>query len=171
MLRFQKARVTNAGNTSFAAKVPTLVRPSGDGVHYLHGGIPNFLHVIPYGTGDDNDVFEMRIILWNRIEDAGATLWMPSNLTASAFVCTLSAAVGIADGAVLATERFADTITSADTAINSQTLPVSIISPVGDVAAGIILSTLGAEMIEFLFDSTTGDPTGMNALFRAGAIR
>jgi hypothetical protein len=160
-MQFRKARETDATDTSFPAKVPTTTRPSGDGVHYLHDGLgfgPPAIQVIPYGTGDENDVFEMRIILWVRLK-MSQEVWIPFNVAQSAFVCTMSTQA-LEDGLVV------DTITNADAAITSQSLGVGILSGAGNLAAAIYFATYNAEMVEFIFDATTGNPTGMNAIFR-----
>jgi hypothetical protein len=166
---YTKARATNATDTSFPARPPTLTEPTGEGVHDLDvttsGRVANGVVVVPYGTGDENDVFEMKVILWRSTAVGSGQLWLPTTATATPFICTLSTAVGTSGGDLTASERVCDTITNADTDITSQTQPVAIVSPTGNIPGSIRIFTYGAAKVEFIFDSTTGDPTGMNALF------
>lgn len=180
---FRKARSVNATNTSFASKVATTTEPLGDagtatGASVIQvannngsGGLtPCHLLVLPYGTGDANDVFDLRVIGWRRIGSGQAphTLWVPSIL--AGLTCTLGAGTGVAGSPVVATEKLVDTITvtagmeptiTADTT-NQGTLIIS--SPAGDLTAWALVPLYGVEKVELTFDMTTGDPTNANAL-------
>lgn len=182
---FRKARSTNATDTSFPSKVPTITEPSGGGVLDLTEGgqglVPESLVVLPFGTGDDNDVFDMRVIGWRRIvggPNPGDILWVPCII--AQVTATLSAAVGVAGAPVVATERFADTLavtvegvtrdgelTAADAETFTSSGTTVITSPANDTPAFFEVCVKGFEKIEFTFDTTTGDPTGANALVAA----
>lgn len=182
--RLMKVRSSDATDTSFASKVATITRPSGQGVIDLtqnqeSGLVPEWLLLHPYGTGDDNDVFDMRVVGWRR---AGAgtpgtpAVFLPTVL--GQFTCTMSAAVGVAGAFMVATERFADTIinhATISTAMEryigtdsggAQTMGnILINSPENNLIASIEMRTKGCELIEVTFDMTTGDPAGANALY------
>ena len=170
---FKKARATNATNTSFPSKVLTTTEPSGDGVHDIvpiEGGIsPCKVLVVPYGTGDANDVFDMRIIGWRPLvrEAQNVLLWVPTIL--ASLTCTLGAGTGVAGTPVLNTALIVDTITILSepsvTADTTRQGLVEVYSPANDTLAWAELDLRGSYKIEFTFDATTGDPTGMNALF------
>ncbi len=162
---------TNQSATSFASKVPTITEPTGDGILDLRPFVQKRMKLWPLLLGSDNDVASFRIIGWHSVLLEGSkTLWFPSAI--AEFVCTGSAAVGIAGAAVLNTERFADTITpvakmtrdaviAAGTAINSD---YEILSPTADLIAHIIMPIAGYEKLELTSDETTGTPS-INALY------
>lgn len=152
-----KARATNATSTSFSAPAATTTKPSGDGVVNLRrfGTIPEWVAVLPFGTGDADDVFEMWITGWRKI----GTLWIPNRLVK--LTCTLGTAVGVAGTAVVATELFADTITASGGIAN---VSYQLFSPTDNTPAHALVAPNGCELLEFTFDTTTGDPTGCNAL-------
>lgn len=176
---FVKARSVNATNTSFASKVATLTEPSGDagtatGASVLqlsdgpNGIVPCKALLIPYGTGDANDVFDMRIIGWRRVGSGPRpdVLWIPHIL--ASLTCTIGAATGVAASPVVATELFVDTITILSeptiTADTTRQGTVMTYSPANDTIAWAIVDLQGCEKLELTFDTTTGDPTGANCL-------
>jgi len=170
----RRALATNANTSSFASKVPTITEPSGDGVINLIDGTvehPCELKLIPFGLGDENDAFSMRILGWSKVMLNGSTdLWVP--VIIGEYTCVISTAVGVAGAAVLATERFADTLApvaarqadgtiAAGTAVNTDH---KVISPVGNLIGHIVLPVYGFAKVEFQFDQTTNTPT-MNTLY------
>lgn len=169
---FQKVRSVNATATSFASKVPTLTEPSGDAgsatgasvIDLCPGGNgvsqASRLVLVPYGTGDADDVFAMRVIGW-RCLGRGATtaIWIPVIL--AELTCTMSAVTGVAGGAVSATEYFCDTIALVS---GNDDISIDIVSPTGDVIAHAAMDLKGFQKIEFQFDMTTNNPTGANCL-------
>jgi hypothetical protein len=167
---YERIRTTNATNTSFASKVPTITEPSGDGIRSLcgkmGGTVPCKAFIVPFGTGDANDVFDMRVIGWTRIGSGTVVLWIPTII--ASFTCTLGAATGVAGAPVVATELFCDTIVILSeptvTADVTRTGTVSVYSPAADLIGLIELNMPPVEKLEFSFDATTGDPSGMNAL-------
>lgn len=179
---FQKVRTVDATNTSFPSKIPTTTEPTGTGaaaatasVIEVSGGsggaTPSRLLFIPYGTGDANDVFDMKVIGWRRIGSGPPpdTLWVP--VTLLGVTCTLGAAVGIASSPVTETRKFVDTITimsAMEPVITADTTNAGTVvrfSPAGDFIGWVEMPVRGFEKIEFIFDTTTGDPTGANALY------
>jgi hypothetical protein len=107
-----RALATNATDTSFAAIIPTITEPSGDGVFSVPGSstAPGTLYIYPFGAGSDNQTFDLRVSGWRyAVSSGGGKLWLP--VTLCEMSCTLSTLVGIADAAAVATDRFADTIT------------------------------------------------------------
>ncbi len=162
--QFRKGKATNATTTSFPSKVVTATRPTNDGVHVI--GTSVGIVVVPYGTGDENDVFEMHILLWRSMGAGSSLCWVPTRVTAAPFVCTMGTFAGSGGVSVLAaTDLICDTITNSDATLTSQSLNVSLNSPTDNTAAYIVATTFGAELIEFIFDTTTGNPTGANCVF------
>lgn len=186
--QFKKARSANSSSANFPTWVSAEIDPSfadigtaaGRCLEKLivdsggFGGIVNQAMVImPYGLGSDNDVFDMKIVGYRRVQPQltdGRTMYTRSLL--GHFTCTLSAAVGLAASGgvnppILSTERFVDTIAvvkeitwTADTTREGST---AIFSPANDSPGYLVLPTLGCEGYEIEWDQTTGTPT-MNAL-------
>ena len=162
---FKKFYATNATDASFPSKIATTTQPANDGVYdFTANGIspnglliPSAIVVIPYGVGSDNNTQKIRIIGWRLI----GTLWVPTPLCQ--FTCTLSAAVGVAGATVVATERFADTLT-ADSMNPSG--GVEAVSPTGDLVAHFVVDIKGCPIIEATFDRNSS-ATSCNALWAA----
>lgn len=173
--RFRKARSVNATNTSFPSKIPTKTQPSGDagtatGASVIDlmdplvvsGLSQNSVMVVPYGTGDDDDEFAMRVIGWRRLgSDPETDLWVPYKLCE--LTCTMSTAVGVAGTGVVAAERFCDTL-SVVTNMGNANVDVVVFSPQDNTVAHAVIDLKGAQMLEITFDMTTGDPTDANCL-------
>lgn len=168
---FQKAKSTNATDSSFPSKVPVHAEPTNDGVHDLGigggGEVPSDAVIIPYSVGSENDTFNMRVIGWRRLSHGATLLWIPSILADLA--CTLGAQTGVAATAVVATELFCDAITiTTEPVITSDVTNSGTsarFSPANDLIAWVSVPLYGSEKIEFTFDMATGDPTSANALF------
>lgn len=176
-----RALAANANTSAFTAKAPTVTEPTNDGVISLHtfnaGGaaVPAKAMFWPIGVGADNDAYSLRVIGWRRLGNGAVTgfqtIWVPSIIAEVS--CTLSGAVGVANSPVLATERFADTITivaarqlvaiDTDSAGAASRGTVQILSPTNDTPGFFTAELCGCEKIELLFDQTTNTPTG-NAL-------
>jgi len=149
---FAKALAANSTDLAFPSRIPTTTTPADAGVLSLvintDGGVTHDrMLVIPYGVGNDNLTFSVRIIGWRLI----STLWVPCILTELA--CTMSAAVGITGAAVVATERFADTITLV-TNMGNANVDVVITSPANDTPAHAVINLKGCQKVEFTFDMT-----------------
>lgn len=169
-----RALTTSATDSSFASRVPTNTEPSGNGVIDIcsQGALaPWAVQFWPFGLGDDNDVFDLRLWGWYRYgNNPGTLLWVPTLL--AQVTCTMCAVTGAAGMLIAATERFCDTITighqpkkiDADSggAASSGTLEIS--SPTNDLIAFGIVPLLGCQKLQLDFDMTTNDPTNANAL-------
>jgi hypothetical protein len=154
-----RSHATNATSTSFAVRADTVTEPTGDGVIDIRQAVetPTWIMLMPYGTGDADDVFDVRVIGWRK--SGGA--WTATRLVQ--FTATLGTKTGIAGGLVGASELYADTITAGS--IGAENVSYRISSPVDNASAYVFLDTCGCQKIEILFDATTGSPTGMNCLY------
>lgn len=153
-----KVKATDAAETSFTAPTFSLTKPTNDGVIDLRrfGTIPEWLFLVPFGRGDANDVFEMWVTGWRRLADG----YLPTRL--AKFTCTLSAFVGAAGGTLVVADKVCDTITATEGISN---VSYELYSTEDDTPAHVLLKTNGCDLVEFTFDATTGDPTGMNCLY------
>lgn len=158
-MQYRKAKETNATDTSFASRAATLTKPSGDGVHHFGDAGPANLLVAPYGTGDADDQFAMKVILWRSHGLGSARLWIPTFSDTYQFVCTLGTGTGATNGAISASEKFCDTVTNLDPYRGG------IVSPADNTSAYFLVNGLGCEAVEFIFDALGGAPSGMNALW------
>ncbi len=163
---FAKTHATDAADTSFPSKVPTLTTPSGDGVidmGYKGSVTSNGLNLLIIGTGANDAVITgMRVISWRRVPGAALglqDLWVPSIL--AEFAAVLGNIPGIAGTNVGSTYFFADTITLVTGNANVSN---EIISPTGNVVASIVLDAKGAEKVEITFD-LGANATGANCLY------
>ena len=167
-----RALATSSTSTSFTAKEATATEPTGDGVIDLttaNGGIvPRRLRFMPIGTGDDNDVFAVRLYGWSRYgNNSNTLLWIPHLITE--LTCTLCARTGVAGKLMVATERFCDTIVVAKQPLTTDgggatRGDIWVHSPTGDLIAWGEMPLYGFTKIEPEFDMTTGDPTNGNIL-------
>lgn len=172
----QRALATNAATSSFDSKVTTLTEPTNDGVIDLTAAgsnlfAPQKMKLWFIGAGSANDTFSVRVIGWHSIVKAGVQkTWFPTPI--GEFAVTLGTATGVAGGAVLATELWADTVTpvaakvpdrdiAAGTAVNSD---YEFASPADNTIAHVRMPIRGFEKIEFEFDQTLNTPT-MNVLY------
>ena len=167
---FQKVRSVSCTDTSFPSKIPTATEPTGDGgtagsasiVELGQGNIAtqNKIIVTPYGLGDDNDVFAMRIIGWRKIGTGSTALWIP--VTLAELTCTMCAVVGVVGQTILDTEHFCDTLVLVT---GNDDVSIDIVSPANDTLAHAVLDVKGFRKIEVCFDMTTGNPTSGNCLY------
>lgn len=177
----RRFRAVNENASGFASKIPTTTKPSGTGSAATTAAVldlteyknivPKRIKFIPFLLGSDDDASSMRIIGWHSVLlDGKTTLWVPTIIGEYALVA--GTAVGVADAAVLATERFCDTITpvaarqrdqiiAAGTAIGSD---YEVLSPVGNLIGHIIIPIGGFQLLEITSDQTTGTAT-FNTLY------
>ncbi len=155
-----KALATNSTATSFTAPAATLTRPANAISVRRAGSVANRIMVVPYALGDDDDVFDMWVTGWRKITADGVTLWVPTRLVK--LTCTVGTCVGVAASPVLATERFADTITAS---MGVSNVSYELFSTTDNTPAHAIVSLDGCDLVEFTFDLTTGDPTSANCLY------
>lgn len=173
---FQRVRETNATGNGTLSLLPTTTTPTttdtATGLSVIRlsdqmtsgGTVQNGVVFMPYGLGNDNDAFKMRVYGWRYIDRGTATrLWIPMLLCD--VTCTIdSTLVGIASAAIIETEFFADTITITGTSANDD-VSIDIISPAdGLMPAHFVLDLKGCLAFSCGFDDTTGTPS-MNSLF------
>jgi len=157
----EKVLATNSAATSFTDPAATTTRPVNAISMRRAGSIADRLFLVPYGTGDANDVFEMWVTGWRKITStAGVVLWVPTRLVK--LTCTLGTAVGVAGTEVVATELFADTITAT---MGISNVSYFLFSTTDNTPAHAIVELNGCDLVEFTFDMTTNDPTGGNCLY------
>lgn len=173
----RKARTVNATDTSFPSKVPTATEPTGTGatatgqsvidIGYRGAVAQNAAVIFPYGLGDDNDVFAMRVYGWflskgsSQASPVVRDVWYPVKLLE--LTCTMCAATGVLAGSVLDTERFCDTLAIVGTS-GTEGRNFYVVSPADDTIGYAMLDIVGCQKLEFAFDMTTGNPTNANAL-------
>lgn len=158
--QYVKACSSHSTETAFASKIPTLTAPTGDGVVDNNGG--NVFLVVPIGTGNDDTTFDMRVIGWSAAGPESTRLWVPTIL--GEFSCTLSTAVGVASGYLVAADRFADTITNASAYDDLDGITFRLRSPANNTPASILIDAEGHQKLEFIFDLTGA--TAANALIK-----
>lgn len=166
-----RTHATNATDTSFPTRIPTITQPAtGQGVfemlqaQKLRGDSYNAVKLIPFSVCSDDDTADMQVILWNREEFAGDPLkkiWVPTKICQLAL--TFSSSVGVANGNIGTSSRFADTlaITMGNAAF------VLVHSPVATMAntpGFAVVYTLGAQLVEVVFDQ--GNGTSINCLYQ-----
>lgn len=166
-----RALATNASSTGFTAKTAGVTtKPSGNLVYPIADpgyAFRSRVRIFPIGLGSDNDVFSLRVWGWSRCGSGNGEagiIWIPAML--GEFACTISTFVGVAGSPVLATERFADTISIVATvgeptltADVTRTGTTELYSPANDTPAWVELRLRGIELLEFDFDQTTGTPS------------
>lgn len=176
-----KVRSVNENSNAYASIIDTLTEPVGDAgtatgacvidVGLKGGGaVPRYLEVWPYGLGADEDAFSFRILAWQRIVPKLASdQWQWTCEILAELACVLGSSTGVAGGAVLNTELYADTVTIVSeetiTADVTRQGTVLVFSPANNTKAHVRLDIEGVEKIQFDFKQTTNTPT-MNALFR-----
>jgi hypothetical protein len=161
------ARSTNSTATSFTAKIPVAVEPSGAGVHDLMSAdmgygrgtyTPKYIEIIPFATDGDNDTFSMRLYGWTKVY--ATALWIPR------VIADLAVVVGSISGtAIAANTVMADTITV--TKGPAAGAFQDLINTANDTPASIILHTRGCDILEFDFDlAGAQEGVSMNAYWR-----
>lgn len=174
-LPLRKARKVNETSNGYVSKITTATEPQGDAgtatgasiIDLVHGG--NIAHgsvrIFPYGSGANNTTFSMRVLGWEYTGigggDVGVTretaLWIPGVLCE--VQCTLSTSVGVANKCMVATERFADTITPTT---GNDNITVFRTSTADNTIASLIVLTQGCLKLELQF-TTGGSATDCNA--------
>lgn len=170
---FRKARTVNQTSNGFVSKVPINAEPVGDAGTATGSAIielakdaavaQNGIVLLPYATGGEDVTFSVRIIGWRRIGRIVASqVWIPINLIELS--CTCGASAGVANGLVLTTEFFADTITvTTGSTLSGEAAAENIVSPANDTIAHALVDLKGCEKLELSF-TTGGSATDCNAL-------
>ncbi len=151
--------VNNSTEGDFPALIPTITKPetvdSTTPTANLVVWQPNGLRslIMPFGTGDDNQTFSIRITAWRRATRPNSTssvLWVPELIGNAA--CTMSALTGVADAELVAAERFVDTIVLS---IHDTRRITSYDEATGDISPAVIeVRHEGADLLEVTFDLT-----------------
>jgi len=169
---FRKARSVSQTSSSFVSKIPTITEPTGDAASATGASIidlgsqgsetQNAVLLVPYGAGNDNTTFSLRVIGWRKLGTTQTALWIPVNLIELA--CTLSAVTGIAGMDLINTDRFADTITvTTGSTLSGEAAAENVVSPANDTIAHALVDFKGFTKIEVSF-STGSSATNCNCL-------
>lgn len=153
---YQRALSTNS-TASFATIISKVADPwLTDGCIKLKHRVDK-MAVQVYGVGNDDGTCGCKVYGWRAVRrSGGVTLWIPTQLVHLA--ATLSTSVGVADAALLATERFADTVAATSGALNTVLPTVTANTPMT-----AIVTVSGFDVIQFDFDK--GTVTSVNALY------
>jgi len=144
----QRAHTANSTATSFTAPAATATKPSGAGVLDFCSNPPSWLKLLLFGTGNDNDTFDARLIGWSIIN----SLWVPTILLQCS--ATLSAFVGVSGGDVTDSERFADTLSDPVSGMGSAGVDCQKHSPANDTPAFYLLDACGCTLFRLDIDRT-----------------
>lgn len=164
----------DATDGTFPSKVPTVTRPSGDGVIdffkdnnklAIAGVVPQSLRLLPIGTGANNAVLTgMRVISWDVIYPTGSgtglPLYIPTVL--AEFATVFGNIPGIAGAVLGSTYFFMDTIT---VVTGNANVSEEVLSNAADLVAHAVVVTKGAQLIEITFD-LGANATGANCLVK-----
>lgn len=151
----------NVSAASITIPAPTNTEPvaGANGVMDLRTGrdrLATFANaaVAFFATGADNVTATARVTGWKKI----STLWVP--FTLAKLDLTASAAVGVAAGDVLNTERFVDTLANTGgSAVDSSAV---LLSPADNAPALAIFNTRGFQYLQI--DLAKGTATDVNAI-------
>lgn len=156
---FSKLRSSNATDAGLPSRVATITEPTGSGVISLDAGSGityNNLLLMPFGVGNSNDTFNMRIIGWRKV---GPLLWVPAALCQ--LTCTLGTGVGVDGFEVDDAEKFVDSLNAT---LGNVGIDLSVVSPADNTTAHAIVDTKGFTKVEIVFGVVSGT-TSMNTLF------
>lgn len=152
----------NLTTTSVAAPSPTATEPvtGADGVITLTPDFaPNYLTFAFFGVGNANDTGKARITGWKRVTTSAGTLWVPTPLSAVTF--TLGTQTGAASTPIVASSKFADTITETTVYTSAKEI-VQGATPDNTVAI-MKLDAVGFEKVTVIFDKDGA--TSVNGLW------
>lgn len=159
----------------FPSKIPTKTEPTGDGIIELGPSITDGgqqtndqLLVVPYGTDDVGEQYDIRAIGWRPIGKAPNVLWVPVVLAQVAVTLIAMTAVnGVAGTEVDENQIFSDVLSL--TAGEAGNVSVVDMSAIADVIAHFRLLTRGFWKVEFTVDGSayvagTNNAASANAL-------
>ncbi len=175
----RRVRQVNYATNGYPTRAQTLTKPTitdpetatGQVAFEATGGAggqgPNGILLHPFGIGNDDTTFSLRVLKWAlTLDSIGSArfqpVWKPIPLIE--VQCTLSTDVGVASGYVLNTERSADTITLTGTTANPA-VNCDINSPANNTAGSVYVDLKGALLWEVIF-TTGGSATSCNALYQ-----
>jgi len=148
--QFVKSHATNATDSAFASKVATLTEPTGDGVIDLKGG--NVVLLLPYGVGNADTTYDLRVIGWSAAGPEATREWVPTIL--GEFSCTLGTATGASGGYLGTSNKFVDTITNLAAYDDLEGVTFRLRSPANNTPAAILIDAEGHQKVEIIFDMT-----------------
>ncbi len=162
---FQKVRATNSTQTgSYATRADTTTEPAA-GDNIIQVGVvgigPTWVELIFFGTTSADTTFKFRIYGVRRL--ALATSGSYTFVPIFEGVATLGTKTGVANGTVVATELYADTVTAAATSYGVVNVSYRLISPADNTVARLLLDTDGFEKVVVDFDRD-GSAVSANAL-------
>ncbi len=157
-------RTANVTDSSITTPLPTLTKPSGDGVLTFGdggGATANGLQLVPYGAGSGTNTFTMAVYGWRQTEGAGGALpiWIP--FTLATFTCTLATPPGLSGADVNASQLFCGTIAMV---VGNANVSNEVVSPTGNTIAHVLVDTKGSKLVEVRF-GTGSSATSCNALW------
>ncbi len=168
---FRRVYATNVTATAYVSKPDLITLPSValvDSTGYLDLGIGRLSATTPdsimlkfYGVGADNTTGNCRIYGLKEVCTASGVRSYTHVLLAD-YALTYSASTGVADGGVLNTERYADTITRT---FGIENVADQLLSPANDVAGHDLLDVKGVEYIHI--EPIRGTATSVNVLYGA----
>lgn len=141
---YAKVQSTNSTDTAFDAHIPTTTEPAASATRGVLTTVGRESMLLAFfGTGNDNDTFDYKVIGWQKI----ATLWIATTIVQGS--ATLSACVGVSGATIADTERFADTL-DIDAGVGVVTN-----APVADACPASLEIGVGPfDYVEVLFDRT-----------------
>jgi hypothetical protein len=158
---------------SFPTRIPTIASPttattatatSQRVFDLIAMGVSNSnLLVVPFGTGSATQTFSVRVIGWSdsRPVDGSSNvpLWIPRILCE--YLCTLCTATGVANSAVLETEKFCDTVSLVSNR-GTDGQDTTKASPGGNFIGSFLVDLKGCKEVELVY--SVGTNTDCNAL-------
>jgi len=159
-----KALVT-IDSTSYPAASPTLTQPASSGQSFVVYGkgtvYPNVLKVVPFHQLNNATSLGIRVIGWNRYQDTGGLLWVPTLLADVTPVYNSSNIPSVAiDGT---TSYFFSNLT-----VGGGVPTVNLYTPGTSAGSGtppahFVVDTIGSEIVMFQFKSSGS--SGMGAFW------
>ena len=170
---FRRTWSANRTATSAAAPTDTLTLPTVAAVDSSNGYIdlglgritgvtPDFIKLVCYGAGSDNNTGSLRVYGLSPVGVAGNSSQSFTHILLGGWDFTLSTDVGVASGVVPLAERYADTI-ARQTGIGEANVTDSIHSPANNLKGYILLDVRGFRYL--LIDVYRGTATSVNALY------
>lgn len=170
---FRRVRATNSTATAAAAPTDLLTLPavalldSANGYIDLGTGratgtTPDFVKLLCYGAGSDNNTGSLRVYGLAPCGTAANSALSFTHVLLGGWDFTLSTDVGVAGGVVPLAERYADTI-ARQAGIGEANVTDSIHSPANNLKGYILLDVRGFRYL--LIDVYRGTATSVNALY------
>lgn len=164
---FRKVLSANSTANAYAAKTDAAgsTAPATAGYIDLSAGqlpdyVPNTVLLKFFGAGADNTTGGARVYGVRPCRNSANAVVSFTHTLLAQYSFTLSADVGVADGLVSATERYADTITRTT---GIENVSDQMLSPTGDVSGHVLVDAKGHALL--FVDPIIGTATSVNALY------